>query len=92
MQDSAYPDSRKTTLKEAKDYFSTLTEAQIKRLHAAYRVDFELFGYEADDFLLLGAGGARHKAGMMDDADSNYSMKQFSVSILPTPATDILAF
>ena len=35
--DSSYPDSRKTTLKEAKEFFSTLSAAQVKRLHAAYR-------------------------------------------------------
>ena len=31
----------------------TLNKALVKELYSAYKVDFELFGYEADDFFIL---------------------------------------
>ena len=31
----------------------TLDKALVKELYSAYKVDFELFGYEADDFFIL---------------------------------------
>ena len=36
-------------------YLRTLNKALVKELYSAYKVDFELFGYEADDFFILPA-------------------------------------
>ena len=52
MTDSESPS---TTRKEAREYFSKLDKTLVKKLYSAYKVDFELFGYEADDFFILPA-------------------------------------
>ena len=40
-----------STVDVAKEYFSTLSEGQIRRLYRRYQTDFELFGYSAEEFL-----------------------------------------
>ena len=53
QNETTYSGSSSTTRREAREYFSTLGRARIKELYSAYKVDFELFGYEADDFFML---------------------------------------
>ena len=45
--------SKTNKKKESLTYFSKLTKEQIKELYQIYKIDFEMFGYEASDYLLL---------------------------------------
>ena len=53
FQNATYSGSGSTTRREARDFFSTLSRARVEELYSAYKVDFDLFGYEADDFFML---------------------------------------
>jgi len=41
----------------SEEYFATVEREKIRKLYTRYKLDFELFGYSADDFIKLGIPG-----------------------------------
>ena len=52
-RDSKQHKANEDKKKECLEYFSKLTRSQIEQLYQIYKIDFEMFGYSAKDYLSL---------------------------------------
>ncbi|XP_037797705.1 carbohydrate sulfotransferase 10-like [Penaeus monodon] len=59
----------------APQYYRELTKAQMKTLHERYKMDFDLFGYDIDDFLAIANWGkGQTPPFLLDTQNINFSI------------------